>query len=288
MKTYPIEETQGVVFVFVGDIEPPPLIDDLQPKLLAEGLTIHPLMRHKIDCDWRLGAENGFDPGHIYAHRYAELFRRFGVRIPLAGYPWKKSGIVTWEGPGPKGVAARGSQIMVWVAEVEGVRVRSPGVDPENQPTETEPLQSVSVYLPCGLQVENFPLPGMIHFEWYVPMDEDHHMYLSAEGKYVNSDQEAKEFHDMFEEQIAPLVWQPPREQSDPVGNGPTWGFNNFDAYARAQMQHVYSKEDWWRRERLFRPDHFIVEWRRLVAKHARGIQRRGNWGSSRRMDADG
>jgi len=39
-----------------------------------------------------------------------------------------------------------------------------------------------------------------------------------------------------------------------------------------------YAKEDWWRRERLFKPDYIIMQWRMLVARHVRGIQTYGNW----------
>ena len=34
-KTYPVQEINGVVFVFIGDIDPPPAIEqDIQPKFL--------------------------------------------------------------------------------------------------------------------------------------------------------------------------------------------------------------------------------------------------------------
>ena len=54
--------------------------------------------------------------------------------------------------------------------------------------------------------------------------------------------------------------------------------FTNFDAFARRWSHHAYAKEDWWHRERLFKPDYIIMQWRMVVARHARGIQTYGNW----------
>jgi carbazole 1,9a-dioxygenase terminal dioxygenase component len=43
LKTYPVEERKGIVFVFVGDRDPPPpLFQDLQPGFLDHDLAIVP------------------------------------------------------------------------------------------------------------------------------------------------------------------------------------------------------------------------------------------------------
>jgi hypothetical protein len=44
-----------------------------------------------------------------------------------------------------------------------------------------------------------------------------------------------------------------------PEGDGPEWGFNNFDAFGREQIHHVYQDENDWSKEHLFRPDYIIV-----------------------------
>ena len=51
--------------------------------------------------------------------------------------------------------------------------------------------------------------------------------------------------------------------------------FNNEDEMARAAMQRFYTQEDGWNRERLFRPDLVITEWRKLASRYNRGIQKR-------------
>jgi hypothetical protein len=51
--------------------------------------------------------------------------------------------------------------------------------------------------------------------------------------------------------------------------------FNNEDVIAREAMEHFYADEDGWNQEHLYRPDMVITEWRKLAAKHNRGIQRK-------------
>ena len=268
VKCYPVEEINGVVFVFIGDMDPPPPIsDDIQPKFLTEGLVFHPLMRHKINCNWRLAAELGYDAAHIYGHRHAELLKRLGVALPLSTYPSKKSLVTMVEGEGPKGVIKL-DDINVWKAEVEGNMVTVPNIDPDNPPP---PIDiEVGLFMPCGLQVDWFPIPGMLHFEWYVPVDEDHHMYMITQSTIPENEEAEKKFHDECDNLFGPLVWNKP-------GNVPQ-GFNNYDAFIREQVHHVYKNEDWWHRERFYRPDYIIVQWRMMVSKYLRGIQKRGDF----------
>jgi hypothetical protein len=86
---------------------------------------------------------------------------------------------------------------------------------------------------------------------------------------YARTDAEKDAFYTEAES-LAPLIWQEPGTEPE--------GFNNFDAFARQWSHHAYAKEDWWHRERLFKPDYIIMQWRMLVARHARDIQRYGNW----------
>ena len=75
LKTYPVQEIHGLVFTFIGDMDPPPLANDLQPRIFSKGLALHPIARHKIRSNWRLAAENGYDwrpplwpPEHLHRH----------------------------------------------------------------------------------------------------------------------------------------------------------------------------------------------------------------------------
>ena len=125
--------------------------------------------------------------------------------------------------------------------------------DPDNPPEEGADID-VGLFMPCGLEVDWFPMPGMIHFEWYVPIDETSHMYIITQSKYCETEEEERAFHEECENWLGPLVWKQPDGQTDYPGDGPTWGFNNFDSFGREQLEHVYAKEDWWQEERLYRP----------------------------------
>ena len=94
IKTYPIAEAQGVVFVFIGDIDPPPLSEDVPAGFLDEELVMYPHGWSKdVACNWRLGAENGFDPAHAYMHRNSPLIRGFKIPTVLGDAGLDKDGM---------------------------------------------------------------------------------------------------------------------------------------------------------------------------------------------------
>src|SRR5262245_15573846 len=55
IKTYPVRETRGMIFVFIGDGEPPALQDDVPPGFLDEDLATRGI-RRTVNSNWRLGA----------------------------------------------------------------------------------------------------------------------------------------------------------------------------------------------------------------------------------------
>lgn len=260
LRSYPVEERQGLVFVFVGDRAPPPLAHDLQPGFLDDDLAVAPDGEHEVvGSNWRLAAENGVDASHIYIHRNAGLVSAKRRALPLASYFTTREGMVIDADGGPKGVLkGAGKKVSVWETTVEGVKVEAqyrPGVNAEaSQVTDT------SLWLPCGLKVDPFPEIGMIQFEWYVPRDETSHHYIVTWGRRVKSETERAQF---FREVTA--VWK------DLVVHK----FNHDDVTAREAMERFYAEEDGWNRERLFRPDVVLTEWRKLASRHNRGIQRR-------------
>ena len=261
LKTYHVEERKNVVFVYIGDGEPRPLVEDVQPGFLDDGLAIAPCgYREVIDGNWRLAAENGVDASHVYIHRNSELLDAGRKALPLASYFLNRDGMVIEIEDGPKGVIkGAGQRVSVWETKIEGVTVSS-----RYKPDETAGPSGgtdTSLWLPCGLKVDPFPEAGMIHFEWYVPVDENSHRYMITWGRYVDSDDEAERFYGEVDSHWRDAV----------VGK-----FNHDDVMARAAMERFYTKEDGWNRERLFRPDVVITEWRKLASRHNHGIQSRG------------
>jgi carbazole 1,9a-dioxygenase terminal dioxygenase component len=285
-KTYPVRELNGVVFVYIGDGEPAPIEEDIQPMFLQPGLAFHPVSRNRARGNWRIAAENGYDAAHIYGHRAAGLFQAANVAVPLGTFPSRKEAVTVTEGErGPWGIT-KADDVNIWEVEVEGVKVRAANVDLNAGPPAYE--ITVGLFMPCGLQVTHFPAPKMLHFEWYTPVDDDHHLYIILHAASAQTPADAARFHADCERLWAPIVWQQPRGQSDRTGDGINWGFNNFDAYGRAQIHHAYQYEDYWHKELLFRPDYIIVRWRMLVSRHLRGVQRWGEWAHPRGWSPDG
>ena len=264
LKTYPVEERKGLVFVFVGDMDPPPpLREDVQPGLLDGDLAVVPEgERLLVRSNWRLAAENGFDASHIYIHRNSPLIIGLHRPLPLATILFSRDGMVVAEAGQPKGVVkGSGKRAPVWETTVDGAVVSS-RYKPDASTGRTSP--DTSMWLPCGLKVDPFPVPGMIQFEWYVPVDEVSHQYFVTWGKRVGSEAEASQF---FQEAVS--YWKPLI-----LGD-----FNSDDVLAREAMERFYGREDGWHRERLYRPDLIITEWRKLASSHNRGIQRRRSIG---------
>jgi len=267
LKTYPVEERQGLVFVFIGDIEPPPLEEDVPPGFLDESLYVHPQgWAREVACNWRLGAENGFDPAHAYLHRNSPLVRGFKVPTVLGDARIsadKGMEVVNArrEQPGPAGVRLlRGAGEPVWDVEVTPGVTLSARYKPDEPGVLEGMIPEVGIWMPGALRVDPFPAPHIVHFEWYVPVSERSHRYLIAWATKAPDEPARKRFDDEVT-----YLWR----------EFVTEKFNNEDMFARQAMDEFYSLEDGFRRENLFGPDVLITAWRSLCARTNRGLQRR-------------
>lgn len=265
IKTYPVEEAQGLVFVFIGEREPSALEADVPPGFLDEDLMMYPEgWAREVNCNWRLGAENGFDPAHAYMHRNSPLVRGFKVPTVLGDTGLgEDSGMEVINGGrennGPCGVRLiRGAGTPVWQVDVASGRTISAQYLPDEPGVMQGMIPEVGIWMPGVLRVDPFPAPHIVHFEWYVPVTERTHRYMIGWGSKVGTEQEKKGFFDEMK-----YLW------SDFVPQK----FNNEDMFAREAMDEFYSAEDGWHRERLFGPDVLITAWRILCSNTNRGIQ---------------
>ena len=262
IATYPVEERQGLVFVFVGDLDPPPpLAEDVPPGLLDARLAVYPRgWRRVVNSNWRLAIENGIDPAHAYLHRNSELLVEMERPLALATFPLSREGLVSARAGEPKGIVkGMGNRLPVYESEVQGVKFRARYMPVPGAPLTTSGL---SGWLPGITKVEGFPTPDKWVIEFYVPIDERSHMYCQTLGKYpVQSAAEAETFFQEADDYWMELVGAK---------------FNNDDILGREEMEHFYADEDGWYQERLTRSDMMLTEWRKLASQHNRGIQRRG------------
>jgi carbazole 1,9a-dioxygenase terminal dioxygenase component len=265
LRTYPVEERQGIVFVFVGDIDPPPLEQDLAPGFLDERFAVYPNgWSREVACNWRPAAENGFDPAHAYIHRNSKLVTDYKIPTVLGDTDISRTRgmeVVKGADGGSTGIRLlRGGATAVWDAEIDGVKVGA-RFRPGEEGVLEGMVPEVSIWMPGGLRVDPFPAPGLVHFEWYVPIDEKTHRYMITWGTYVDDEAERA----AFEEDVT-TRWR------DLVPNH----FNNDDVFAREAMADFYADQSGWFRERLFGPDIVITQWRKLASQAARGVQHRG------------
>ena len=264
-RSYPVRETQGMVFVFIGDDEPADLETDVPPGFLDEDLLMYPDgWSEEVHCNWRLGAENGFDPAHAYMHRNSPLVRGFKVPTVLGDTGLEDNkGMEVINGKrsddGPSGVRLiRGAGAPVWEVDVAGGKTISAQYLPDEPGVMQGMIPEVGIWMPGVLRVDPFPAPHIVHFEWYVPVTERTHRYMIGWGSKVSTEQEKKGFFDEMK-----YLWRDFVPQK----------FNNEDMFAREAMDEFYSVEDGWHRERLFGPDVLITAWRILCSNTNRGIQ---------------
>lgn len=258
IKTYPVEEAKGLVFVFVGDEadDIPPLSEDVPPKFLDPDMAIRG--QHRIvNSNWRIGAENGFDSTHIFIHKDSILIKDNDLALPLGLIPVGSESFRTVEDEGgPKGtfdLFGPDTVIPVFEGTIEGQKVL------EGNPGGSVVVpQDISIWLPGVLRVDPWPDPSLIQFEWYVPIDGERHLYLQTLGRRVANAEEEEQFDREYRER-----WR--RVALD--------GFNDDDVWAREATEPFYADDTGWLNEQLFEPDGNIIRWRRLASKHNRGIQ---------------
>jgi carbazole 1,9a-dioxygenase terminal dioxygenase component len=278
VKSYPLTEAKGVVFVFIGDIEPPALVCDLPPGFLDEDMAIYAAEPYEVRANWRLGCENGFDPGHHFIHNWSNWILALGIPITfgLVVSKGKLHEVTKYEvhEPGPKGFTRWMSATeMIMEANIPGkdgtvTKVTLPGAKGKSSEELKAMVESlgtleVGLWLPAGLKVFPAPAPPshVYHYEFYVPKDEKTHIYFQFGGKRVKSPDE----YQAWAQEDGHYEW----EVKDPQG------FTPEDAFAREGLEKFYAEEDGWYRERLYRPDVEITMWRKFASEHARGIQTR-------------
>jgi phenylpropionate dioxygenase-like ring-hydroxylating dioxygenase large terminal subunit len=168
VATYPLEERAGVVWVYVGDADPPPVEADIP----AEWLEGDPVVVGRITTrpgDWRYAAENGIDEGHgKYLHRSA--FWVTLIHPPAWAIPrMVPDGEWITRMPGEFAFQGEYPRVGAW--------------PPRRFWKTTRFLSRVSIRMPGMLRVK---MSEYSHYEWYVPTVEGEHRYLQFAVKWTS------------------------------------------------------------------------------------------------------
>lgn len=274
LHSYPIQEAKGLIFIFIGDIEPPPLSDDVPPAFLDDTMHIVPFHQEDVHANWRIAADSASEFNHVFMHKDDLLLKYWKQPLPLVEMPKGDNpyeGYVPLEGPGPKGfkdVFREVIPVFEYQFECEGEKgvIRSAFDPKEHQGTMNLGVMEGILVLPCCLRIGPWGAnPGEMggdyyHYEWYVPIDETHHRYIIAWGKYVANAAEALKVEHDVRTRWSYLEYQ---------------GFNKSDVLANEGTQRAYSAPGYafGEKENLSRIDGYCLMWRRMAAKHNRGRQ---------------
>lgn len=160
VRTFPVEERSGLVWLYNGDGEPPPVESHIPAEMLRDDAVIEGRITMQLG-DWRYGAENGFDEGHgKYLHRDALM-----VLFSL-GPAFVRSEIVS-DGPW----ITRKTTRFEFSGNFPGL-----GVWPAKRWWQVVKRRvGVSIALPGVLRVD-YGKWG--HFQWHVPTVVGEHRYL--------------------------------------------------------------------------------------------------------------
>ncbi len=270
IKTYPVREAKGLVFLWIGDQAPGDLADDVVPSFLDETMVIEGRVQVVPAC-WRWGAENGFDSTHIYMHRKSILLDNAKLALPLGLVPKDLSGqkARVYTGPGRIGASEDLAEDYepVWdvdIGDPEKGGIRLQATIPEGEFVPAAPI--LSMWLPCMAGVEPFPIPGTNVYEAYVPIDETSHQYFQLIGRPCEKQEEEREFRREVKER-----WEHYMQD----------GFNRDDVVARQGLENAYTKGNGWLEETLIEQDLCIFLWRNLASRYNRGINRRPRSGEA-------
>lgn len=230
VRTYPVRERLGLIWVFMGDEAPPPVEADIPEALLENPVVLGGRITERPGS-WRYAAENGFDEGHAkYLHRDSlwTLFRKMPAYSRASIEP----------SPDGKWITRIPSQVIMQ-ADYPGF-----GKWP------TFPWwkgAKVSIRLPGMLRVD---YGEWAHYEWYVPIDAEHHRYIQIAAK-IATGLEAATFRLRYRAYIS---WVFHKQ------------FNDQDARMVEAMEIPP--------EHLYRPDVSLIAWRKMC-EHPRGSDQR-------------
>jgi phenylpropionate dioxygenase-like ring-hydroxylating dioxygenase large terminal subunit len=183
IRTFPVEQRKGIVWVWIGRGAPVPLEEDA-PALLLEDATVVKFRHRQVYGNWRYHVE-GAGGGHFQMlHRDAigMLFNRF--------YSYQPDYVIeTGDGSG------NGDDHGPWLSEKTAFPVPQSdfpdvGTWPPMRPWRrlgqpfhrlVRGVQSVtSIRLPGYLRVYHFPMNDAMYYEWYVAIDADHYNYFQV------------------------------------------------------------------------------------------------------------
>lgn len=249
--TFETAERLGLVWIFVGEGEQAPPIDEQLPEELVGNPAVVGVRIQPREGNWRFACENGYDEGHAkYLHRTSlwRLFKAMPVyndtRIVQRGrWIYRVQDKQYWEADFPGLGKWTGQAWYKLNPPKEGSGNKNIGnTGGSKKVNETIAAQDfpgfASVSMPGVLRIA---YPNFIHYEFYVPVDSENHLYV---GVMAN-----------FEQGVRTLPF-----------------YAKYLGAIRWLFHGQFSGQDKWMvevtdapPERLYRPDDSLLQWRKLA-----------------------
>jgi phenylpropionate dioxygenase-like ring-hydroxylating dioxygenase large terminal subunit len=243
VRTFPVEEHSGIVFVYMGSGTPPPIEEDVPEEVLRPEWTIQTVVS-VWKCNWRAAVENGFDAGHAsYVHRWSWRWRT-GMALQPAWSQVKESvtvGPYLQYGGGKPGNSEEVYPVVGRWPRHSWLRKKLAQLGSKSG--HGRPFGN-QFRLPCIIHNRYF---YYTHVRWAVPVDGDTTRNFQVfAGAYKGA--RAKAFKAQY--------W--------------LWHRWIFHLLFNGQDEAIVSKLDYKAPERLYRPDRSIIDLRKYVETHVR------------------
>ena len=190
LRTYPVEERGGIVWVWVGEQKPVSVEEDIPKALLLDNAVIK--VRNVIfNGNWRWHAEN-VNGGHDFiVHNLAgrnwfkplKVFPDPETNIPQEVEDWDGKGVASTQGRGSKSPSysvwdipglGKWPQRPLWHRLLVNWWIRrAPRYGGAG-------VSGGMLSLPGYFRVPGHPNNGNLYYEWYVPVDEEHYIYFQV------------------------------------------------------------------------------------------------------------
>jgi phenylpropionate dioxygenase-like ring-hydroxylating dioxygenase large terminal subunit len=235
VRTFPVEERAGLIWVYVGDDPPPPVETDIPAELLRDDAVVEPLVEIRRG-NWRYAMENSVDEGH------AKYLHRNSLWGALSQFPaWTR---------GVRMVPSEDGQYLMRVRETSVFEDTYPRIGrwPAKRPWQSKgrgPSVSLGARLPSLVRVV---MSNWTDYEYFVPVDATHHRAMLVAVAFARG-AEATLFRARYRAYIRPLYY----------------GLLN-----RGQDQWMIEQMEI-PPERLSRPEESLTAWRKWCQAQARG-----------------
>ena len=191
IRTFPTEQRNGVVFVWMGRGAPAPLEEDIPALLLRQDASLKVRYR-QVYGNWRHHAE-GSAGGHFFMlHRDAIALQLHKLgqgnsshsselqeRCPTDNrmYLLETSKDFNWE--------QKFGKLGVWPPTRPWRLIKPPNRRAaRGTSTEVEGIKYIGISLPGYLRVRHFPKNGAVYYEWYIAINEDHYLYMQISAHF--------------------------------------------------------------------------------------------------------